>query len=181
MRQASRSNHYTVDPLDLVPPATSVRITHPLGQRDLARMMLANRATAACTGRRAAAGSSSAFKTPRLLRAAAVSPKQQQCAGMKRTERQPGQQGSPGPVATDTLLLPHLCRVEINPALSLALASALVSTPWAAWADDTAAAPAAEGVQQAAAAVTEAAAEAAPAPQWLSYISTCPCATSFLR
>lgn len=103
-------------------------------------MMLAQRTTTACSGRRAA--SSSAFKSPRLLRAAAVSPKQQQCA-------------------------------EVNPALSLALASALVSTPLAAWADDTAAAPveaAAEGAQQAAAAVTEAAAEAAPAPQWVSYI-----------
>lgn len=61
---------------------------------------------------------------------------------------------------------------EFNPVLSLTLASALLSTPPAAWADE-AAAPveaAAEGVQQAAAAATEAAAEAAPAPTWFSYV-----------
>lgn len=59
--------------------------------------------------------------------------------------------------------------------MPLLLSGALLgSTPLAAWADETAAAPAVEAatdsVQQTAAAVTEAAAEAAPAPTWLSYI-----------
>lgn len=68
---------------------------------------MANRTTAPCTGRRAAAGSSSAFKAPRLLRAAAVSPKQQQCAGMKHTDRAWQAGISPGPVATNTLCCCH--------------------------------------------------------------------------
>lgn len=59
---------------------------------------------------------------------------------------------------------------EISPALSLALAGVLASTPLAAWADETAAAAPVEAAAEAAAAVTDAAAEAAPSPTWLSYV-----------
>jgi len=79
------------------------------------------------------------------------------------------------PSFTQVVLLPMLCHTDSSTLMPLLLSGALLgSTPLAAWADETAAAPAVEAatdsVQQTAAAVTEAAAEAAPAPTWLSYI-----------
>jgi hypothetical protein len=59
-------------------PISHQRAKNPAGQRSDLKMMLAQRTTTACSGRRAA----SSLKAPRLLRAAAGSPKQQQCAGM---------------------------------------------------------------------------------------------------